>query len=73
MTTHQKPAKLKAQCSSCGGGGCADPCEYGAGPRCPACRVPYVQHLGINGICAELIAAKKQIAKLLRELAKDKP
>jgi len=42
-------------------------------PRCPACLVPYVKHLGIAGTCAELTAAKKQIAKLLRKLRKVRP
>lgn len=32
--------------------------------RCPSCRVLWTQHMGIQGTCAELLEATKEIERL---------
>jgi transposase-like protein len=33
-------------------------------PRCPSCRKPFHEHLGLTGTCAALKDAKKQVKYL---------
>lgn len=33
-------------------------------PKCPACNVPYIRHLGMSGTCAELLLVRSRYEKL---------
>lgn len=33
-------------------------------PRCPSCKIPYIQHLGLIGTCEKLLKVEKRIKKL---------
>jgi len=38
--------------------------------KCPSCGTPYLAHLGMIGVCAELQAAKVEIERLREGLIK---
>jgi len=38
-------------------------------PACPACGVPYREHLGLNGTCAALLQARLEAAALRDQVA----
>jgi len=47
--------------------------EWPDDARCAACGVPFTQHLGVQGTCAELLEARAEIERLRAIVAPPQP